>query len=197
MTYRLADDRSAMRVRLTSAIDTVKLSESPSGLLHRVDVFAWMFRRARSISSTSNTRYRRLKSNIFGKRLIYEIKGAYLFFRRNSSIECLNKGLFEKPYPYWKWPLWYTHFVTSKVHPGHKESVPRWCKSNHKGRSQNLGWGTRSETTPSAECWGRWCRCTLGSWVRCRYNQCNPEFSQQLQTNTYSLPTTFWRNVGP
>lgn len=89
MTYRLADDRSAIRVRLTSAIDTVKLSESPSGLLHRVDVFAWMFRRARSISSTSNTRYRRLKSNIFGKRLIYEIKGAYLFFRRNSSIECL------------------------------------------------------------------------------------------------------------
>ena len=89
MTYRLADDRSAMRVRLTSAIDTVKLSESPSGLLHRVDVFAWMFRRARSISSTSNTRYRRLKSNIGGKRLIYEIKGAYLFFRRNSSIECL------------------------------------------------------------------------------------------------------------
>ena len=89
MTYRLADDRSAMRVRLTSAIDTVKLSESPSGLLHRVDVFAWMFRRARSISSTSNTRYRRLKSNILGKRLIYEIKGAYLFFRRNSSIECL------------------------------------------------------------------------------------------------------------
>lgn len=89
MTYRLADDRSAIRVRLTSAIDTVKLSESPSGLLHRVDVFAWMFRRARSISSTSNTRYRRLKSNIFGKRLIYEIKGAYLFFRRNSSMECL------------------------------------------------------------------------------------------------------------
>lgn len=89
MTYRLADDRSAIRVRLTSAMDTVKLSESPSGLLHRVDVFAWMFRRARSISSTSNTRYRRLKSNIFGKRLIYEIKGAYLFFRRNSSIECL------------------------------------------------------------------------------------------------------------
>ena len=80
MTYRFADDRSAMRVRLTSAIDTVKLSESPSGLLHRVDVFAWMFRRARSISSTSNTRYRRLKSNTFGKRLIYEIKGAYLFF---------------------------------------------------------------------------------------------------------------------
>ena len=87
MTYRLADDRSAMRVRLTSAKDTVKLSESPSGLLHRVDVFAWMFRRARSISSTTNTRYRRLKSNIFGKRLIYAIKGLLFFSEKLSQVK--------------------------------------------------------------------------------------------------------------